>query len=983
MNKKQMLRATLLACSCSSLVGSSLFLGDLTTADSNQNGFSFNILKKLGKNRSQEIVFTGSSADLHDSEADIKNFALSVASAAGTKCKGIAPENATINGVQNQPNPIHGAQLSNIEMASSCPVVMKENDPETLYVLTSSPFSSISTLLTNNGVFDANGEQGSFISYIESVNQNTIQGVDPIIFVATKPAGGNFGDSHGGIALFRKTATGLVQQKAVVNNDTIVSIPIEKNTPTFVINNQLSSLEENRVNLYWSDKLFRLFVGVQALNGSHIQDGSRSVGVGYVQDNGENATLTLYPIAPNATITGETKIIGARGQNLASYVHKQTVMFTSTGLSYLIIVGDSFDAQNNNNAQRMCFALPLVDESVNPSKAKTWRTSTTHATLAAKNSLPESFYTRNIHNLSVITGRGFQTPATLSAHLYDRTDNEVLVGKYNLTNTIPGKIVDLDVYNDTVFVALDADTNGGQYSGIFYSQAIFDEHGVIANWTRWQRFTFIADTIHDCMYTPGKGGAFQLETRNDEPRSVTLSQWSQGDKDGLLGGTLADQTVGLVNLLNTEFTQEKGGVFGLFDFHNAFAPTFFDQIQQTAMMVATGYQKIGIFLTRSSEDANDFAVTGDYKNQTLYYTNGKIDPAPDHTHQPKGLIISGGALDDIEAITSATIVCDGTNDKRFIIVGGTNGLAVLRNQTSHTGIDDIISAWFDGLRSDGEDSLVFEIIGNFKNIKKLWTSTLEAAQWVFILTHDGLYRISAEELSQETPDITTLITLETPTSLNLSVHDFFTDVVASHTFCLLGTNKGLLRNGNDTVIFQATNDTDCNWTSVDLLTPYKHVAQLVPLLTSNTPYEFAAQGDGQVYALTHSKEYTTSALHCFAIKNLGFNGSTITDTTCLPVYKETIEGVYTPFMTFGSLRNSVIINGALIGTSSLTELNKTSQLLSAPVNNFRMTRAIENYPFTEIKLSLSHNAEIIRGFVYNTALGSCIAYGNFGIRVCE
>ena len=161
MKKKQILHAALLACSCSSLIGSSLFLGDLTAPDGNNNGFSFDLLPKLGKNRSQETVYVGSAVDLTNSTDDIKKFALAAASSSGTGCRAIAQEKATINGTPDQSNPLYGAQLSTLCMAGTKPVVITQEDHSTVYMITSAHTSSTCAIVSNNMVKAADETDGA------------------------------------------------------------------------------------------------------------------------------------------------------------------------------------------------------------------------------------------------------------------------------------------------------------------------------------------------------------------------------------------------------------------------------------------------------------------------------------------------------------------------------------------------------------------------------------------------------------------------------------------------------------------------------------------------------------------------------------------------------------------------------------------------------------------------------------------------------
>lgn len=971
MSKKYIIHIAFLLCSFSSIISSSLFLGDLTAPDADNNGFSFGLLNKLGKCKYQETIYIASGTDLAAKTTDIKNYALSAAFSGETSCRGIASEKATINGLADQANPLHGAQFSLLNMAGDYPVVMVNGDTS-LYYITSSPLASNQTIFKTTGL--PSDSQGDETVFLQTTDQNSIQGAGNIVIATVRPHNGQFGMIGSGIGLFRKTDAGLVQQKAIPNNDTVRAISVDTTSTVFKITNDLDSLQENKANLYWSDKLYRLFAGVQATAGGGMNDGCKSVAVGKLIDDGTNATLKLYSICPDAAIDAETKIIGSTGAGKQAFIYKQSVMYTSSGLTYLVLVGDSENPANNNNVQKSCYALPLVDESVDPAKISTWKTSETHATLAKKDSLPTTFYKLNKNNVPVVSGRGFQTAATVAADLYDRNDLAALVGQSDVVGLNAGLITEVEVYNDTVFVLM---SGGNERPGIFYSQAIFDEHGVIKSWTAWQRVTFTQSLLKDFTYMPSQGSTFHLEAANGPTKSVTLSKWSTGSKDGLLGGTLTDESVGLTDLLKTEFPQENGGIFGLFDFPATFSTDFFTQAPDTAMMIATGHQKIALILTYASNNVGDLPVIGDFKNNTLHFTEGAINPEIIAPFTNVAAFISGGALDDLEAITSATIITDIGNGFRYIVAGGTGGVAVLRNTGTQEGFGGLLAPGFQGLGAD----LEFEVISDFTNVKKLWTNVIGNDQYLFILTLDGLYRIDVAELSNAVPAVVTLATLDTIPTLSLQSYDFFTDVIVSDKLCLLGTNKGLVRNGNATNICTAADATAADWTSLELPAPYQNVTQLCPLLTTPLSYEFATLNVGQVYVLTHSDTFNTSVLHRLSIADI--SAAAIDNDTCIIENKETVKDLKTPFMSLGGLRNSMGTTGALTVTTSLVTPNQGAQLFSIPTNTYTLTRTTENYPFTEIKLSLANDKETIRGLVRQSALGTWIAYGNFGIRVCE
>lgn len=197
-----------------------------------------------------------------------------------------------------------------------------------------------------------------------------------------------------------------------------------------------------------------------------VPSGGRSVVVGQVADDG---AITLNAIAPDsAFMVGDVnnRIIGALDTIAHTLtIHKVRVMHTSTGPSYLIVIGgdNAFGSTNNT-----VYALPLVDRS-DPADP-------VQGTIADKNSALVNFK--------------FVTPAVLNAQLPAASEPAVRVGTGPL-DLLPSTLIsDIDVVGDTVFVSINHSPSIGNDGGILYSQAMFDENGKILRWTPWTMKAF-------------------------------------------------------------------------------------------------------------------------------------------------------------------------------------------------------------------------------------------------------------------------------------------------------------------------------------------------------------------------------------------------------------------------------------------------------------------------------------------------------------
>ena len=193
--------------------------------------------------------------------------------------------------------------------------------------------------------------------------------------------------------------------------------------------------------------------------------GGRSVIVGQVDTSGQ---ITLNSIAPDSAfaLNNFSNMIGVfsnSSQNLA--INKVRVMHTSTGPSYLIINGANGDiAQVGGNI----YALPLVDlgDPTNPLQG----TIADGVTLSANNT--------------------FNTPATIPAQMPQSSQASVVVGVLPLQLAPSALISDINVVGDTVYVSINATPSGNTEGGILYSQALFDDTGIIKAWTPWTKKAF-------------------------------------------------------------------------------------------------------------------------------------------------------------------------------------------------------------------------------------------------------------------------------------------------------------------------------------------------------------------------------------------------------------------------------------------------------------------------------------------------------------
>jgi len=308
----------------------------------------------------------------------------------------------------------------------------------------------------DKGLFDANGDQdkdGQETAGIVDIAAN-----QQYIFAAVRPNGGDFGDNDSGIAvvkienpcrcMLRKRFI-LTQTAAQNENGTDTGIKaknVDQTTEELYINEQPSSIGDNAV-LHWDEPLQRLYIGLKEITSSDSANaGVRSV---IVARTNENDSLSFSAIAPDGAFTsGETdEIVGVLAESEKIGVHHLGVMHTSTQRDYLIVNGGN--AEGDTVPGNVVYALPLYNDPSDP----------------------------DLHG-------------TLAIPLSTSHDQAVVVGQYPLPLETDKVISDMVVLGDAVYVSTEEAQDENNDPGIFYSQAMFDEDGIIFAWTPWTKRAF-------------------------------------------------------------------------------------------------------------------------------------------------------------------------------------------------------------------------------------------------------------------------------------------------------------------------------------------------------------------------------------------------------------------------------------------------------------------------------------------------------------
>lgn len=951
---------------------SSLFSAKLLTGDPNAaagDTFSFNISRWVFDSVNGYFYMGASAAP----GAGAESYAISVAQLSSGVVAPNAPAQAYVNGVLGV-HPFYNIRQTTLGLSGTNLLAVPLGAETDLYCYTSAPGSTVSTLLKNDVLKDANGADSSGIT--TASGYTILVGNGGTVFAKVNSNGG--GGALSGIAVFSVDQNGLVQQQADPLSNDVRAVAIAISSPFLRINNDLAALNGS-IDMHWDNQLQRLYVGAQVLGTNRLGDGVRSVFMGYITSDNGQKKLNFVPIAIDAAFNDANRIVGAVSQGATAVAYKVRTMHTSTGLSYLIVNGESgVWVPGLTTPQQKVFALPLVDKNSSPTD-NSWVTDAGHGVLAAVTSAPTTNWSTGVFGKATAEffySRTFTAPATAAGHLYSNTiaaTNPACVGG----GLVGDEIADMVVIRDTVFVT--RSTQDDAPSGIYYSQALFNADGTIKGWTNWARaFVPAANTevFSGMAYLSSKGNLTFLENNNGGGvRIVKSQQWSDGALDGLSGGTAANSAVGLVAQLKQEFPESNGGILGNFIFPRTTAAFSQANNQGIVLSVATGRQKIVVTQLGFGDNVGSTRIApqvGDFTTNKLTRTDGTLgDPAAG----PSIMVsVTGGALDTLGAITSAAIINDGGLGG-YLLVGGIGGVAVLRDTDGGNQQGGWPSADLQKNFVNMPATMQFDLIGNFTNVIKLWSS----GAFIYVLTPTSLSRIASNALNTNpgTNIVTTVIA--NPAGMGLPSWATFADFVPSGTLGVLATSEGLYRISNGSSIATATN-VSTNWTKVDLPGGYSSATRLIPVSSTELENNFAGNTiGGMLYVMSGSVGKKTSAVYRFSVADAtaGVNNGTLQ-----LIQDQLLKDTTGPMAYLGDYRNFFYSDGAIVTTTRSKTAIENPVFQSFPLSYSTLNKIFSKSGVTNIDLGIGAS-DSINMPVRNTAQGGWMMTGSFGLVVNE
>lgn len=840
-----------------------------------------------------------------------------------------APSKINLNMKPDQDNPLNGAKISLLSLISKYPVAVKSGQDNIVYV-----YNEGGGLLSTPKLNDSNGQESSKIIQFATADNGALLG--SAIFAAVKNNKDQiFGTTGSGIA-FIKVEDKIVEtkknEKESAKKDVIRELIVTNaNSKDKVIKENIAasftgSLKALKINnnaeiisdiidMHWDEALSRLYIALQIKSNLKPNSGAKAL----VACRVISGKIYFDSIVSDLALFGNDQIIGTTQSNNIVSILKVRTMHTSTLLDYLILVGGNGTSENVGN---QLYALPIVNKTKEKINLSIDRT---HGTLAQFNQEPKEYF-----NSKFFVSRAFTKPATTNTDLLTLNDIAAKIGNGPVPLERGKKITDMFVIGDSVYVTIADDSNEITQSGVFYSQPIFDNLGRIVAWTNWQRFA-IDKKVFAGAFDIWTGQFWYLTGSNlNNVNRLNRTEWQSDDKNKLQ------------NTINLAF-KENGGIQRLFDFSKKTVG-----FNDLSILIATSFQKIALIETGKKQE-NIFKPVEVNDLNISYSDNGRFP-----SKKANLIFIQGGILDDIKNIIACDIASDGINSN-WLVVGGTNGIAVLANADGN-GWDGNINSL-----SEVPAGLSFKKIGNYTFVKKIKFD----GKFLYILTDKTFDRIelTSQSIKNNKLNVVTLANFENEI-FNSQVS--FNDFDIKDKLGLLGTSIGLFRIGNSKDVATVKNKLDSNWTQV--IVP----GSIGPIL--QVKLNSVNNNIAQLYVLSgYIGFYQTKINRLFVNLNNHINNRTI-----IPVNDKFIKNELASLYDFESFKNGVLPLGSTMLSFNSKDSDVELALKSTPFLH-TASRAINTNSF---KYNLGINKfDEIYGILNDSTTGNMIVNGNFGFII--
>lgn len=876
-------------------------------------------------------LYIGAACAIQDQED--KPYALAAADALDRAFIPLAPEQALLDNKEEQPNPSYGAQITHLTVTSGgCPAFVKQDEPDTLYFMHDRT-DNTPHLISARAIHDAHGKVTAGIVCL-TANIPSLENPQSrkAFFMAVKNHENSFGDSGSGIALAtynqalekalekkdtpdasqreqtrtKKTAKKKKNKqksskpiyRLMMHDATTGSqagnkaAPLDKASDAIKINNSAQFLEVN--DLYWDNKFKKLYIALTVETGDGSDDGARALVIASVS----KGKLVIQRMVPDNAITADS-IIGTRGSRSRVTIRKVRMIHTSTKLSYLIVVRAPTDSDRDPAKDYdSIYALPVVN-------GKIATTDPALGLLAKKTAAPHAVFSPSAPHTFIT--RLLTEEAIQADDMRTITNNEALVGGFEL----PGKVTDIFTAGDAVFVAVKASNLNHETdyeSGIFYSQAVFDAAGLTQGWTPWRRAHPAACPITGMGLNTASGQLWFMPQDGEKP-SITVKRTSLSTAEEPLSKHITSFfTRPLAHLASFPlYTTDESAI----------------KPPKHSLLVATGYRKV--WATERTIAAQDQLLPVEF---------------------------TGGVMQELGLISTADIAVLPEESSRWLIVAGSQGMAVRNISRLH----DTQQWWIR--------------LGTYRHVRKVVVD----GSYLYVLTPYTLDRIELSAALLTGKEQVHPITIAHARDFPQGRHKAFLDLIICGPLALLGTSSGLIRTGNSADIRTALDSATVNWTDIPLPESLDAVRRLVPISAALQDTEGRTHINS--YVLNTSVHTYQSRIYRLSIE---FK-DTIDDTTCTLFPDYFIFGEKTFFFNTRSYCAQLATDGAIM---MLAQTRADDE--PAYVEILDVGRRSESYVRSLGKTYMLNveEAHTFSNVTRDAALGSWIISGDFGVKLYE
>ncbi|MGZ6251088.1 MAG: hypothetical protein ACXWL2_03605 [Candidatus Chromulinivorax sp.] len=640
------------------------------------------------------------------------------------------------------------------------------------------------------------------------------------------------------------SAQGVINEQLLTCSGLIAQASEQVTTSTAVLTANTYDLQSigSSIAFYPSGiRPFQMYVGLDVT--AFLDPGSAAVGLfaanATIGADSNPSTITFSPVLPDLIATAGLQTPVSTTQNRRVAVNDITVTTTSTGLSYLIT------SRYNGSENQFVYAMPMVTMSTDQAF---------NGMIANFDSIAQNFqivgvvYRSQGFNLPIGVDANGNPDQSQAAQIDINSSNPAVISRLLVGGGSvplnPGQFVqEVISLGDAVYITSHTPFAPGSAPGMFKSQALFDEQGRIMAWTPWQRVAGTDDQM-----------SFAIKNRIADSTMYVAGPLLKN----VVQTTWNNTTIltSLIAAVSGPLQKNNGGIQAVSTVSNATAG-----LSNFNFVIASGNNTVAIAQSGSLVDGNIV-----------------ID-------SPQDIALIDDALNlNIGSVVTTIFAHNSVSDNNWLFMGGSNGLAVLSNDTTGIGFHGQL-----GSLAQLTAAATCKTLGNFSFVKKIASDN----NFLYVLTPTAVYRIALQANK---------FTLSDPAALNAEIvvsassigqYSFLTDMIVDNNLMILGTTAGMYS-------LDLTLSLPVTPIAIQIPGGLSTVSRLWTISSANNFYE-KFYNQSNLYVL--SIDFTTEQAR--------LNRFTISRGVIQPIEDQLFEGENGPLLNFNTMNNDIFIDGSL------------------------------------------------------------------------